>query len=113
MNRIVHLCTRADWNAALVKETYRTGSLAGEGFIHCSRPEQILGVANRFYAGQTGLLLLWIDPDRLQSELRWESSDGDTFPHLYGPINLDAVTAVTVFDADADGVFRRLSPPEK
>jgi uncharacterized protein (DUF952 family) len=76
-----------------------------EGFIHCSRPDQVLEVANRFYAGAVGLVLLWIDPLKLTSEIRWEAADGDVFPHVYGPLNLDAITWVDDFQPDANGVF--------
>lgn len=96
---IVHICPRADWLAAQAGGEYRAASLESgrgiaNGFIHCSRPEQVPGVLQRFFAGQTDLLLLWIDPQRLRSELRWEPADGELFPHLYGALNLDAVVRV-------------------
>lgn len=68
-NYLVHLCSKEDWQAAQAAGEYRAASLEKEGFIHCSRPEQILGVANRFYRGMPGLLL-WLDPSRLRAELR-------------------------------------------
>ena len=106
MNSIVHLCTQDEWTAAQSAGKYRAPSLKNEGFIHCSRPGQILWVANQFYPGATDLVLLWIDPQQLTAKLRWEDSDGGVFPHLYGPLNLDAVTSVTDFVSDSDGVFR-------
>lgn len=108
---ILHVCPRADWEAALSAGIYRAASLASEGFIHCSRRDQVLAVVNRFYAHVPDLLLLWIDPGRLQAEVRWEAADGDVFPHVYGPIEVAAVVAVTPLRPDADGVYRRL--PEK
>ena len=77
-----------------------------EGFIHLSRPDQILKVANAFYRGLTDAILLWIDPARLNAELRWETVDADVFPHLYGPLNLEAVVAVSDLQPDSAGVFR-------
>ena len=58
-----------------------------------------LDVANRFYQGISDLVLLWIDPEKLTSEIRWENVDGTLFPHIYGPINLDAVSSVTDLQA--------------
>ena len=78
-NWIVHLCQSADWQTALEQEYYRADSLTDVGFIHCSRPEQVVAVANRFYLGRRDLVLLWINPDLLRAELRWEASDGDLF----------------------------------
>jgi len=108
MDQILHICTAEDWQSAQAAGEYRAGSLKTEGFIHCSRPEQILGVANRYYAGRTDLLLLWIDPSKLAAELRWEPSEGEVYPHLYGSLDLHAVVQVSAFPPDTDGVFRSL-----
>jgi uncharacterized protein (DUF952 family) len=105
---IVHLCERTAWDVALSQGSYQAVSLEKEGFIHASRPEQALATANRFFRGQSGLVVLWIDPQRLKAPLRLEAADGDTFPHIYGPLNLDAVVAVSPIEADGDGIFRRL-----
>jgi uncharacterized protein (DUF952 family) len=105
---IVHICSRSDWEAALRCGPYQADSLAASGFIHCSLPSQVAGVANRYFAGRKDLLLLWIDPDRLNAEVRWEASDSEIFPHVYGSIELEAVTAALDFLPDDDGVFRSL-----
>lgn len=71
-----------------------------------SNREQVLGTANRFYQGQTGLVLLVLDAAQLTAPLRFdEVPDHGTFPHLYGPLNLDAVRAVVPFPPQADGSF--------
>jgi uncharacterized protein (DUF952 family) len=106
--RLVHLCSHQDWQQAQLSGDYRTGSLDEVGFIHCSKPEQILKVANHYYPAARDLVLLWIDPTKLRPVLRWESSDGDIFPHLFGPLNLDAVISVSEFSPDPDGIFRRV-----
>ncbi len=111
MNYIVHICTQDEWSAAQSAGEYRSSSLKNEGFIHCSRPVQILWVANQYYPEAADLLLLWIDPQKLAAELRWEDSDGKVFPHLYGPLNLNAVTSVTDFYPDSDGIFRVVPEP--
>lgn len=105
MTHILHITTPADWQAALEVGIYRADSLESEGFIHCSTAQQMAATANRFYAGQSDLLLLHIDPQALAAELRWEMADGQDFPHIYGPINLDAVVEVEAFNPDADGSF--------
>ncbi len=108
MDKIVHICLEEDWQATQTAGEYQAYSLQTEGFIHCSRPEQVVEVANRYYSGSANLLLLWIDPSQLAAELRWEASDGDVYPHVYGPINLNAIIQVTAFPPNADGVFRSL-----
>jgi len=105
---ILHICSRQDWEKAQAEGEYRPASLDAEGFIHASRPEQIMGVANRFYRGNAELLLLVLDLRHLHAEVRWETADGEVYPHVYGPINLEAITAVLTFSADEDGEFRQM-----
>ena len=105
---ILHAAPRTAWSTAQGQGAYAADSLAGEGFIHCSKVEQILRVANMLYRGQHGLVLLVIDPGRLTSELRWEPGvdlSAERFPHVYGPINLEAVTRVLDFEPGPDGTF--------
>jgi len=99
--RIFHIATLADWKEAESSGTYRTSTygrtLEQEGFIHASRQDQWRETRQRFYADvPEALVLLEIDPGRLTSELRVEEvpEAGDSFPHIYGPLNLDAVVAV-------------------
>ena len=108
MDPIAHICSLDDWRSAQAAGEYRADSLTIEGFIHCSRLEQVIGVANRYYSGRSDLVLLWIDPAKLSAELRWEPSDGDVYPHLYGALNLDAITQALAFPSDADGVFQSI-----
>lgn len=108
MNWIVHICSKNEWRAAEQDGEYRAASLEDEGFIHCSRPEQILDVANQFYAGVPDLVLLCIDTQQMDAELLWEIIDEEVFPHIYGPINLSAVKSVQPFTPDVDGTFQQL-----
>ncbi len=82
-------------------------SLESEGFIHCSYANQVLLPANALFRGQTDLLLLVIDPAILCSSLVVEDSygSGTEFPHVYGPIELEAVISTVPFPANDDGVF--------
>ncbi len=108
---IVHLTSRVAWLAARAEGTYGADSLANDGFIHCSTSDQVVRVANTYYPGQHGLVLLVIDPGHLTSQVRWEPGSDkpdELFPHVYGPINLDAVVSVHDFEPDDDGRFERL-----
>lgn len=105
MDFILHLTRWLDWTVARRDGLYRAPSLGQEGFIHCSTNDQILRVANTFYRGQAGSILLLIDPAELQSELRWEPGadrPDELFPHVYGPINLDAVALLLPLPIQGD-----------
>ena len=94
---IYHVTTYAEWQPAAAKGVYTSPSLQAEGFIHCSADEtQVAGVLHRYFAGKTNLVKLVIDTDRLTSRFiyEWSPSTADTFPHVYGPINTDAVVQV-------------------
>jgi uncharacterized protein (DUF952 family) len=100
-----HLAERPEWEAARTTGSYewstRGRSLAEEGFIHCSRPDQLLAVSDALYgdADADDLLLLHIDPAAVPAEIRVE----DGFPHIYGPLPVTAVTAVTAVRRNVEG----------
>lgn len=91
-----HVTTAADWDAAKQRGEYIHPSLEAEGFIHCSQDHQVAGVLERYFAGKTDLVKLVIESDKLTSKyvFDWSKSTADTFPHVYGPINIDAVIDV-------------------
>jgi len=93
---IYHVTTAAEWSAAIKKGFYEHPSLKDEGFIHCSQDHQVTAVLERYFVGQTGLVKLVIDTDKLTSKyvFDWSPSTQDTFPHIYGPINTGAVIEV-------------------
>lgn len=105
--KIFHLTARTDWDAACQSGEYRADSFDEEGFIHASTKEQVLRTADRFYHGQSGLVLLEIEAAKVIAEIRYEdlSGEGMLFPHIYGPLNVDAVSGWAVFDPQADGSF--------
>jgi len=115
LKNIFHITSRIAWLDAQKNGKYTAPSLDSEGFVHASTLSQVLPVAEKFYKGQSGLVLLVIDPTRLASDLKWEPPfDGapppgappaDLFPHVYGPINLDAIVQVLDFEPGADGRF--------
>lgn len=93
---IYHITTALAWEKAQINGAYEAASLKEEGYIHCSLENQIAGVLERYYAGQTGLVRLTIDTEKLTSPYiyDWSKSTADTFPHVYGPIDITAVVAV-------------------
>ncbi|MEP7372476.1 MAG: DUF952 domain-containing protein [Chitinophagaceae bacterium] len=95
---IYHVTTAAEWKAAREKGSYEAASLKSEGFIHCSEEHQVAGVLERYFADQNNLVKLVIDTTKLTSRYvqEWSPSIRDTFPHIYGAINIDAVTEVIV-----------------
>lgn len=104
--QLLHITLRRDWEVAQATGSYTPASLETEGFIHLSEAAQLIWVAQQFYRAQRGLVLLAIDPARLTAELRYDAVPGHgTFPHLYGPLNLAAVTEVFGFEPDGDGDF--------
>ena len=103
---IYHLAEQAHWQQALRDGSYvrstRGRSLAEEGFIHASSAQQWPVVRSRFYGDVTEpLALLHIDESRLSSRIVHEIDDpetGETFPHVYGPIEVGAVVGTTVLE---------------
>lgn len=107
---LLHICGTDEWHAG-DGDVYVPDAYAADGFIHLSRPDQVVRPANRFYAGRTDLVLLVIDGDRLRPDaLRWEPSvvpddAGELFPHLYEPLPRAAVVDVVEFAPEPDGRF--------
>ena len=128
---IYHIATRTDWERALSGGSAGLGgsggsdgsdwsggeyaistlgrTLAEEGFIHASSASQVTGVANRYYRDVRGdLLLLAIDPERVRAEVRWDEVPGSPlpFPHIYGPLNVDAVVSARPIAPGPDGTYQ-------
>jgi uncharacterized protein (DUF952 family) len=97
MGLIYHITTHEAWTKASAAGSYVTPSLKEEGFIHCSELSQVEDIKSRFYAGIQDLVLLTIDTEKLTSQLifEWSPSVQNTFPHVYGPINTDAVIDIS------------------
>jgi uncharacterized protein (DUF952 family) len=104
---IYHITTQVDWERALTEGIYRPEGFEKENFIHCSKARQLAAVGNRYYQGQSGLVVLCIDTNRLHASVIYENTVGGTerFPHIYGLLNLDAVARVVAFPPGTDGSF--------
>lgn len=95
MSLIYHIVPTADWKRQETQSVYEAGSLQTEGFIHLSQREQVAGTLQRYYANVPDLLLLHVDTDKLTAKLMYEvATNGERFPHLYGPLNKEAIVAV-------------------
>lgn len=107
MSTIVHITSYRDWLAGKESGEYRTESLEREGFIHCSTLAQVVGVANSRFHGERGLVLVCIERGQVAAPIRDEDcyETGQQFPHIYGPLNRDAVVQVLPFPPDVDGYF--------
>jgi uncharacterized protein (DUF952 family) len=105
MKTIYKICPRLAW-----AEAEKTGVFTGapvdiaDGYIHFSAAHQVRETAARHFRGQPDLILAAIDAESLGEALKWElSRGGDSFPHLYGPLPMSAVLAVTALPLAADG----------
>jgi uncharacterized protein (DUF952 family) len=104
---IYHILPREDWQTAQREGIYAPVSLGTGGFIHCSKVDQVTHVANSYFEGRDDLLLLGISSDKVNVEIRYEDllGEGMLFPHIYGPLNLDAVVNVSKLKKDERGKF--------
>lgn len=95
MSLIYHIVPAADWARQADQPIYEAGSLQTEGFIHLSQQEQVAGTLRRYYANRSDLLLLHVDVDKLTHEVKYEvATNGERFPHLYGPLNKEAIIVI-------------------
>ena len=92
---IHHVMTPEGWarfqEAGTSEQSTRDLTLAEEGFIHCSYAEQLEGTLGRYYADLDEVVVVTLDPEQLSSEIKIENG----FPHVYGPLELEAVVDVT------------------
>ncbi len=116
MSIILHMTPRAQWAESQKRGYHTAESLETQAFIHCSTYEQVVKVANKHYRGQTDLVLLCLDTERVDAGVnfeppinpqtgRYEPGVDEYYPHIYGTINLSAVVKVVDFPANPDGTF--------
>jgi uncharacterized protein (DUF952 family) len=109
MTRTFHLAPRQVWETQQSGATYTPEQFPVEGFIHCTDGEaSVIAVGNRYYrADPREMVCLSIDCDLVQAPIRYEDAER-IYPHIYGPLNLDAVSAVRQVVRAGDGQFLRL-----
>jgi len=112
MSLIYHMALASRWHSWPQNTPYLPEAYADDGFVHCTAGDELMiKVANSFYRSVPGnFLALVVDTGRLTSRLEWEApAPGDqlapSFPHIYGPINLDAIVDVKTMVRDAKGTF--------
>jgi uncharacterized protein (DUF952 family) len=118
---ILHLVSAAHFNTLPNSQPYQPETFAADGFIHCTRePEVLLDIANRFFKNEPGeFLILVIDVARLTAKVKWEPpvhpGGGEAgpdevarlFPHIYGPLNREAIVGIQVAARLTDGTFKQ------
>ena len=97
--------TATEIAAARATGTWVSAGFSSEGFIHASPYEQLERVANKHYRQKVDVYVVWVRTDLLRSELRWEPAAGSLYPHIYGPLNIEAVSQVVPTERKADGTF--------
>lgn len=112
MNTIVAITDTDIWQQARQAGTYTQSTLDETletvGFIHCTSPDQTIATANRHFTDRQNVILLLIDVGQVASEVRFEAAKSGRpglFPHIYGPLNIDAVYMVLQLAKDASGQF--------
>jgi uncharacterized protein (DUF952 family) len=105
VRKIYKICPASAWREAERQGVYRgSADDIRDGFIHFSTAAQVAETARKHFFGQTGLFLIAVDADALGDALRWEPSrNEEMFPHLYGELDLGAVTDVLDMRARSDG----------
>jgi uncharacterized protein (DUF952 family) len=101
-----HLVPEDVWRARSTRTEYLPEAYEADGFIHCTDGEdEVISVGNRYYTSDARpYVVLTISRERLTSPVKYEDPAG-IFPHIYGPLNLDAVVEERPVLRDADGTF--------
>lgn len=105
--RLYHITERSTWEQAKSNGYYLPIAYGKDGFIHCSLENQVIRVANSFYRDVNDLVLIKLDDTKLVSAVIFENLERkeELFPHLYGPITLDAVIEVLPLCLNEQGNF--------
>jgi uncharacterized protein (DUF952 family) len=105
VRKIYKIASASAWREAERQGVYRgSADDIRDGFIHFSTAAQVAETARKHFTGQAGLFLVEVDAEALGDPLRWEPSRGGAlFPHLYGELDLGAVTNVFELQTRSDG----------
>ena len=103
MGIIFHITTKNEFEKAKPSGSYSHPSIDKEGFIHCSQHYQVCEVADFIFRNKTDLILLAIDEEKCKHEIKYEGPSWNTFPHIYGTLNLDSVVRTFDFPKTSKG----------
>jgi uncharacterized protein (DUF952 family) len=105
---LFHITTKDNWKQFNNGGNYEPESLDSEGFIHCSTGTQVEATANRVFGNKDEILLLVIDATTLHEDIKYEKDEntGEKFPHLYNPLNINAIIDRITIKAEDDGDFK-------
>ena len=99
------LSSEQEYNQALNQGFLTRDSIELEGFIHASPKEQLTRVANKYYKATIKPLILVVDASKVNVEVKWEPAAGSLYPHIYGPLNADAITEAQEIVLNENGDF--------
>jgi len=103
---LFHITSQDQWRNYSTNGYIEPDSLQEEGFIHTSKGDQVEETANRLFSGEENILLLVIDPLRIQEPLKYETAEnGLKYPHIYGKISIDAVIDKIPISPDKSGKY--------
>jgi len=104
---IYHLARMKEWENWIQDSQYKPLSLLEDGFIHCSRKEDLVESARRWFGDADTLVVLCLDPQDFTAEIRFESSAGrtDLMPHIFGPVPIHAIKSILIMSRDAGGNY--------
>ncbi len=102
---IYKIVPRPLWEEARTKRRFDGAPIdEADGYIHLSTGEQVRETASRHFDGEDDLLLVAVHADKLGNALKYERSRGGAlFPHLYAPLDMDAVAWVEDLPLGRDG----------
>ena len=99
------LSSQTEYQQALNEGGLVRDSLQSEGFIHASPKSQLNRLANKYYRDKKQPLILFVDKKLISCQVKWEPATGGLYPHIYGPLNINAVTKVEKIALAEDGNF--------
>jgi uncharacterized protein (DUF952 family) len=107
---VFHIATKEDFIKCCHNNHYSPENFISDGFIHCTGDHNttLQVLADYFRQVANDILIIQIETDKLTSNIKFENpapvngiehnhyTEGLLFPHIYGPLNLDAVSGVAV-----------------
>jgi len=105
-DNIYLLSSQAEYQQALNEGVLTRDSLISEDFIHATPRSQLSRLANKYYKNKVHPLILVVDKTLILPEVKWEPATGGLYPHIYGPLNMNAVTAIEEISLNEEGIFQ-------